>query len=213
MINILFFDVETTGLPRDWKAPMADVDNWPRVIEIAWELVTEDGEVLASSDHLIEPDGWTVPEEEFWITRHMTTERCQLDGIPIRSAIELLLEAMARAHVMVAHNMDFDASVIGAEMIRLGVKSQHKPVKICTKLATTQYCKIPYNPKQKVYPGSKPMSYKWPNLVELWGALFGKGTLTQDHRAKGDVQVLKTCFFECVRRHIIKLPKEEEATT
>ena len=26
---IFFFDTETTGLPRNWKAPITDIDNWP----------------------------------------------------------------------------------------------------------------------------------------------------------------------------------------
>jgi len=28
----LFFDTETTGLPRNWKAPVTDLDNWPRMV-------------------------------------------------------------------------------------------------------------------------------------------------------------------------------------
>ena len=27
---ILIYDTETTGLPRDWNAPISDSDNWPR---------------------------------------------------------------------------------------------------------------------------------------------------------------------------------------
>ena len=32
----LFFDTETTGLPRSWKAPITDSNNWPRLVQIAW---------------------------------------------------------------------------------------------------------------------------------------------------------------------------------
>ena len=32
----LFFDTETTGLPRRWNAPVTDVDNWPRLVQLAW---------------------------------------------------------------------------------------------------------------------------------------------------------------------------------
>jgi hypothetical protein len=27
----LFFDTETTGLPKNWKAPVTDLNNWPRM--------------------------------------------------------------------------------------------------------------------------------------------------------------------------------------
>jgi len=28
----LIFDTETTGLPRNFKAPLTDFDNWPRLV-------------------------------------------------------------------------------------------------------------------------------------------------------------------------------------
>ena len=34
----LIFDTETTGLPKRWDAPITDSDNWPRCIQIAWQL-------------------------------------------------------------------------------------------------------------------------------------------------------------------------------
>ena len=30
------FDTETTGLPRDWKAPVTQTNNWPRMVQLAW---------------------------------------------------------------------------------------------------------------------------------------------------------------------------------
>lgn len=33
---ILFFDTETIGLPKIWNAPISDIDNWPRLIELAY---------------------------------------------------------------------------------------------------------------------------------------------------------------------------------
>ena len=34
----LIFDTETTGFPRNKKAPLTDFDNWPRMVQIAWQL-------------------------------------------------------------------------------------------------------------------------------------------------------------------------------
>lgn len=31
----LFFDTETTGLPKNWKAPVSDLNNWPRLVQLA----------------------------------------------------------------------------------------------------------------------------------------------------------------------------------
>ena len=34
----LIFDTETTGLPKNFKAPISDSDNWPRMVQLAWQL-------------------------------------------------------------------------------------------------------------------------------------------------------------------------------
>ncbi len=32
----VFFDTETTGLPLNWKAPVTELENWPRLIQLAY---------------------------------------------------------------------------------------------------------------------------------------------------------------------------------
>ena len=39
----LFFDTETTGLPKNWNAPIQNVNNWPRMVQIAWLLYDNNG--------------------------------------------------------------------------------------------------------------------------------------------------------------------------
>ena len=51
----LFFDTETTGLPKNWKAPVTDLENWPRMIQIAWILCDEAGNKLDTQVHIIKP--------------------------------------------------------------------------------------------------------------------------------------------------------------
>ena len=42
----LVFDTETTGLPRNFDAPISDSDNWPRMVQIAWQLHDENGNLV-----------------------------------------------------------------------------------------------------------------------------------------------------------------------
>jgi hypothetical protein len=42
----LIFDTETTGLPRDYNAAITDLDNWPRMVQIAWQLHDKTGKLL-----------------------------------------------------------------------------------------------------------------------------------------------------------------------
>ena len=57
----LIFDTETTGLPRNWNAPLTDTENWPRCVQIAWQLHDEWGRVLESKDYLVKPNGFDIP--------------------------------------------------------------------------------------------------------------------------------------------------------
>lgn len=40
---ILLFDTETTGKPKNYKAPSSDTENWPRLVQIAWEKYDYNG--------------------------------------------------------------------------------------------------------------------------------------------------------------------------
>ena len=57
----LIFDTETTGLPRNWNAPLSDAENWPRCIQIAWQLHDKSGNCIIHEDYLVKPDGFTIP--------------------------------------------------------------------------------------------------------------------------------------------------------
>lgn len=51
----LFFDTETTGLPRDWNAPVTDLNNWPRMVQIGWILCDNEGNRIESDSCIIQP--------------------------------------------------------------------------------------------------------------------------------------------------------------
>lgn len=188
----LFFDTETNGLPKSWKAPVTEIDNWPRIIQLAWAIYDE-GELMESRVDMIKPDGWVIPREKFWIEHGYSTEASMESGIDIVSALTPLVDAIEVADVMVAHNMSFDKNIVGAEMIRLGITTTNKPIKICTMNSGTKYCALPGN-----------YGLKWPKLEELHDKLFGTDA-GQQHDALKDVMITAKCYFEMVRQGIIVL--------
>ena len=58
----LFFDVETTGLPFNYKAPYTQLDNWPRIVQLSWLIADFDGAILKESDNIIKVD-FEIPQE------------------------------------------------------------------------------------------------------------------------------------------------------
>ena len=192
--RVCLFDCETTGLPKNWKAPMQDLDNWPRVIQLAWMVCDKQGNEISRNKHLILPNGWVVPNEKFWIENGFTQDNSLRNGETIESILTLFVLDLNRCSVMASHNLSFDYNVVGAEMIRADFRVTSKLQKVCTKEKGTDLCKLPgqYN------------SFKWPKLGELYMFLFNKD-FEGAHDALNDVIALKECFFEMAKREVIVL--------
>lgn len=193
--KILFFDTETTGLPKNWKAPITDLDNWPRVIQIGAILSNSGGKELARQNDIIKPIGFTIPLEASKI--HGTTQEiADSTGIPLEIALTNFNQLLSQADVVVAHNVSFDRTVLGAEFLRANMESHRGKVFYCTKEKTTNLCKIKNT--------SNWDGYKWPTLVELHYHLF-KEHYEQKHDALDDVILLKKCFLKLIDMDFVKL--------
>lgn len=47
-MKILFFDTETTELPKDYGAPTTDTKNWPHMVQLSWIVTDVIGNELKS---------------------------------------------------------------------------------------------------------------------------------------------------------------------
>lgn len=184
MKRILVWDVETTGIPVSYDAPVSDVYNWPRVIQLAYELFWEDGTTIDKKCELIKPDGWKIPTAKFWQDNGFFTEINEEHGVPIQSMLIQFKQVAEAADTIVSHNLGYDYPITACEMFRYGVKLDKKPKKFCTKLASTDVCKIPG------YKGR----YKWPTLQEAHKILFGKD-FDGAHDAGADVGACKAVYL------------------
>jgi len=203
----LFFDTETTGLAKDFNAPATDLENWPRITQIGWQLYDEDENLVNEFCSLIKPDNWTIPTVEeleaqgnknpnFFVENNMSTERCEAEGVPLTEVLEKLVEDMEKSTYLIAHNMDFDKKVVSAEFIRYQVKPKNKLEKLCTMKESTDYCKLKNNWR----------GYKWPTLVELHNKLFDED-FEGAHDALADVKACSKSFFELKKRGVMLKPK------
>jgi len=185
---ILFFDTETTGLPKNWKAPVTDLDNWPRLVQLAYLVYDFDGDLIQSCNEIIKPNGFTIPIEASKV-HGITTDIANQRGSKIEEVFELFSIHLKRAKVIVAHNMSYDEKIIGSEMIRLGLENTvDSKEKICTMESTVDLCKI-----------DGPYGYKWPKLEELHRFLFNHD-FDGAHDALADIQATAKCFWELTQK-------------
>ncbi len=192
----LIFDTETTGLPKRWDAPISDTDNWPRCIQIAWQLHDEMGNCIEHQDYLVQPDGFNIPYDAEKI-HGISTELAQQEGITLMEVLEKFNIALSKAKFIVGQNVGFDVNIMGAEFFREGVDNplQELPVlDTCTE-TTASLCQIP---------GGRGGKYKLPTLTELHQHLFGVA-FGEAHNATADVEATTRCFLELVRKQVFTI--------
>ena len=190
--SYLIFDTETTGLPVDWKAPISDLDNWPRLVQIAWFHCDNSGNILTDSNYIVKPQGFTIPEDATEV-HGISTEMAKSEGIDLKTVLIEFSKAISQSSFLVAHNLNFDEKIVGAEFLRVNVDNQLPMIpKICTMEMSTDYCKLP----------GKYGNYKWPSLSELHYKLFDE-YFEEAHDAAVDVKACVNCFFELKKRGII----------
>ncbi len=186
----IIFDTETTGLPKNWNAPYTDTDNWPRCIQIAWQLHDEYGELIEHKDYLVQPDGFNIPFDAERI-HGISTELAQEQGVPLAQVLAEFNEALGKAKFVVGQNVGFDNNIMGCEFHRLKVETELNNMSVldtCTE-KTAELCKIP---------GGRGGKFKLPTLTELHQHLFNV-PFAEAHNATADVEATTRCFFELLR--------------
>lgn len=183
----LFLDTETTGIPKNYRAPVTDLKNWPRLVQLAWLVTDNSGNEVKSVEYIIKPDGFLIPEAASNI-HGITSEIANRSGVELKPVLEEIKADISKAKVLIAHNMQFDEKILGAEFLRMGYFN-HIEVKPreCTMLSSTNFCEIP-----------GPYGNKWPKLQELHARLFQEG-FDAAHNALADVRACAKCYFELKR--------------
>ncbi|MBD3615273.1 MAG: DNA polymerase III subunit alpha [Gracilimonas sp.] len=191
----LIFDTETTGLPQDFSAPITDLDNWPRLVQLAWQLHDHTGKLLNSGNYIVKPEGFTIPFNSEKI-HGISTERAHEEGVELDFVLKEFSKDINNAYFLIGHNVSFDEKIMGAEYLRKKISSAilDKP-KIDTKIDGTDVAKIE---------GGRGGNYKWPSLGELHHALFDEG-FEDAHDAAADVEATARIFLEMVRTGATKI--------
>ncbi len=190
----IVFDTETTGLPKNWNAPVSDSDNWPRCIQLAWQLHDDNGKLINNKSFLIKPVDYDIPYESEKV-HGISTELAKQDGVDLSDVIDKFLFDLDKAKYLVGHNVKFDINIIAAELYRLGIVSKFSDLKVidtCTE-TTANLCKIK---------GGRAGKFKYPTLIELYDFLFND-SFDQAHNASADVEATARSFLELIRSNIL----------
>ena len=194
----LIFDTETTGLPKSWNAPITDTNNWPRCVQIAWQLHDKYGKLIEHQDFLIKPEDFNIPYDAEQI-HGISTQLAQEKGAELTVVLQKFNEALSKTDFVVGQNVAFDLNIMGCEFYRKTATTKLNDLPIldtCTE-KTAKLCEIL---------GGRGGRFKLPTLTELHKHLF-QVPFGDAHNATADVEATTRCFFELIRRGIFT--KEE----
>ena len=189
--NVLIFDTETNGLPQNWKAQYDDVNNWPRMVSLAWYCIKPTGEIIDSGYTIIRPESYTINNSTS--IHGITNVQASTSGNDLHSTLESFIKQVNGCKYLIAHNIEFDFAVIYSECLRKKVDPMNLKTikKVCTMKQSTEFCKLP---------GKR--GFKYPSLTELYRKLFAE-TLNNTHNAKADAEACMLCFKELYNRKVI----------
>lgn len=213
MKTILFFDTETTGLVKDTSKTYLEPDNYPRLVQLAYELWLVDDElhtyhVAERCDYLIRPKGFTITPALTNI-HGITPEKALKFGSNLGIVLERFVDLLYDVDLFVAYGLDFDLGVILSELIRVYEVVYNMPVSshmpppddkgICLMKSAAEMLKIP-KPADKLYAGE----YKYLSLEDLHNHFFRCGFRAfSEHDAAQDVRALTRCFSKMYDMHTL----------
>ncbi len=133
-------------------------------MQLAFLYFDSNRKLVFEGDFIIKPSGFVIPLDASRI-HGISTERAQREGYSIEFALQKFNILIQQVRYLIAHNMSFDAKILGAELLRKSMQNTiESKNKICTMESTTKFCAI-----QGLY------GYKYPTLSELHYKLFKTG--------------------------------------
>lgn len=194
-MKYLFLDTETNGLPKNVSVSHVNVDNWPRLVSIAWAIVDDDKKIYEFEKRVVKPIGFKIIKESTDV-HGITTEYAEENGIHIVSVLTDFMTALSQCDAVAGHNVRFDRKVVAAELYRNFEDKRYDEILYGTRYRDTMHVsrellKIPYTADKK---GRVRKGWKFPSLSEMYKEMYGS-ILEDAHDASVDVQATIKCFF------------------
>lgn len=196
----LVFDVESVGLPifntsGPYRFPSfrhLNKYDTARVVSISWILADENGKLVKQAYHIVRPLDFIIDNNSKAVEIHgITQEIAEEKGIPWHKMYDEFIEDIHKCHTLVAHNIQFDVSVMLSEMFRY-----NKQDGITAFLSKRRLCTMRMGKKAMV-------AKKNPKLSELYTFFFNE-EMQNAHDASYDTLYCQQCFEKMLEMPHIK---------
>lgn len=191
-MKALFFDTETNGI-KTWDNPNFKL----RCVQLGAILQdTETKRVLGEVNLIIDQSGEHIPEQASKV-HGITDDLASTAGLSKEDVDKVLASMIAKADIIVAHNINYDLDVLADDLPASSKASEGKE-RYCTMQNSIYIVKAPLTDRQKQYFTSKGKMpdhpYKVPNLTEAHLHFFGV-PFEGAHDAMADIRACRDVYF------------------
>ena len=199
--DVLFFDTETTGIPD--RAAKWDVDfmEYPHVVQMAWIHGCK------VENHIIRPDGWTIPDETVEI-HGITTEYAMEHGEPFAAVVDMFIQDCHDAGLICGHNIHFDTGIVKANILRDLGREYYDANDVETALFKGKRIDTMRSTMKWVDARTSWGKLKFPNLGELYARCF-PGETFHAHDALDDTKAVARCLPVILELGLVELKVKE----
>jgi DNA polymerase III epsilon subunit-like protein len=181
----LIIDVETNGLPKCDNLSFGQLPSYEdlssyegaRVVQVSMMLCNEHFEEIEFNDYVVKADGFIIGNSSF---HGITNEISETNGILFSKIAETISKYLKKVSHIVAHNANFDISIINSELYRLGLYSIIDEINSKHIFCTMKHTKMIVKAR------NKKQFIKYPSLAELYSYVFNKN-IENAHNSKYDV--------------------------
>ncbi|WP_372774876.1 3'-5' exonuclease [Mangrovibacterium sp.] len=183
---VLFIDTETSGMPTRWNAPTAKVDEWPYILQIAWIVCKNNGELVCSRNFYIKQDD-SLSAVKPLAAKRISSDALKEKKVERKEVLNVLAADFELYEpLIVGHFLEFDKKMMEVGFTRAEVRQNFEQL--------PKFCTMINSRRTKDIWGS----HKFMQLNELYESLFNRPMDDKD-QARSNVEATMAVFFELVR--------------
>lgn len=187
----LVIDTETSGLPKNWKAPYSKEKNWPHIVQIAWIIYDFQYQEVKRENHFIKSDGFTIDKSAEKI-HGISDDYLKNHGESLDKIMSLFCDDIIRFNpLIIGHFIELDYHMVNVELYRLGKKNVFQN--------STFYCTMKTSSEYVTNPSVSHLK-----LDKFYTLLFNEAPL-QIHNALADALNTAKIFFYLITNKNISL--------
>ncbi|WGH25143.1 MAG: DNA polymerase III subunit alpha [Candidatus Shikimatogenerans bostrichidophilus] len=187
----LFFDTETTGLPKNNSFKKKDIYNWPRLIQISWQYYNKFGKLINFNNLYVKPKKKYKISFNSIKIHGINNNFLKKYGKNLKKILKKFFLVLKTSKLVIGHNITYDINILISEYFRYKKYPCIKELLKKKIIDTQRIFNFNYN--------------KWISLDKLYNILYNIKYKYILHNSYIDICITILCFLKLIYYKVLKL--------